>query len=283
MTAFSNELLEFVKRDAFVKLTQPDFDGAVFIAELHETLFELKRILQDAIKGLAQTGKRKKGWKLTNLILKPDEAWLWFRYFLMPAMMDAEMIIETLKGRVRIDRVQDGDRLEKQKASDTAYVKMGQRDYSYPCDWETEWKFGAGAAIDIFNRFDPHPWGFSDWDVLRAIWERTPWSFVVDWFVNIGDWLASLREIEVDILQSYASFALECNTTVTFNGWFESMWEPCSPVRYWTYQMKRVVDIEPPTTPLVDLKWNSVLHTIDAISLATGFIRTFLSAQTRRR
>lgn len=283
MANFSNELLEYVKRDAFIKLKQPDFDGLVFVAELQETLHELRRILMTSVKALARTGSKRKSSNLRSLILKPDEWWLWYRYFLLPAMMDAEAVIKVIKGIATVDRVQDGDRLVDQRTSDTSYVKMGQRDYSYPCQWETEWKFGAGAALDVISRFDPSPWGFTPVDVTRAVWERIPWSFVADWFINVGDWLATLREVEFELAQSYASFALECETKVTFTGWYESKWVACEPVTYKTLQIMRYVDIEPPPGPLVDLKWNSIIHTIDAISLVVGMFRNISVTNLRRK
>lgn len=270
MTAFGNEIREFVKRDLYIKANEPVFDGAVFLAELDETVKELYRIMKGAYYGVLRRGEKKK--ILKNIILNPEDMWLWYRYFLLPAMMDAEDLMQAIKGRVKIDRVQDGDR-------SNGYEELGGTSYytgalcsDQPCVWQSKFKYGAGGAIDMYSRFDPNPWGTSSWDVLRATWERIPWSFVFDWFVNMGDWLASLREIEIDYAQSYATIAIEAETKVEFPTWVMDH----NVVTIKTLLISREIDIEPPTLPLVDKKWGNITRYIDLISLTIGVLKRIL-------
>jgi hypothetical protein len=34
--------------------------------------------------------------------------------------------------------------------------------------------------------------GLRDQDIPVTVWELVPWSFVVDWFVNVGDWIQAV-------------------------------------------------------------------------------------------
>jgi hypothetical protein len=107
--------------------------------------------------------------------------------------------------------------------------------------------------------------------MLRAGWEIIPFSFVFDWFIEVGDWLASLREIELEIAQSYATFAVEARTEVDFSG---DLWERLGekPV-FNTFYMERIIDLEPPSTPLIDRNKLSLMRQIDAVSLTLGILR----------
>lgn len=270
-TAFGDELRKFVVRDLFIKANAPDFDGAVFLAELDETLLELKRILSGALRGLFATRKNRN--PKTQFSLKPDEWWLWYRYFLLPAMMDAEDLIALFQKRQQIDRVQDGDRSDGYQAmSGSGDLDLGWAQ-PWTCLWQSKYKYGLGGAIDMHTRFDPARFGTSAHDVVRAVWERIPWSFVFDWFVNVGDWLASLREIEIDYAQSYATFAIEAETKVSFPEWTMDV----EKVTFKTFHMSRIVDLEPPTFPLVDRRWRNITRTIDLISLTIGTLRNVLT------
>lgn len=273
-TAYGIELREFVVRDLFIKANSPDFDGAVFFAELDETLIELKRIFSGVLSSLYKTalGKRRK----TKFSLKPDEWWLWYRYFLVPAMLDAESLIALLKERAKIDRVQDGNRSDGlQSMSGSGKLDLGWPS-AWTVNWQSEYKYGLGGAIDIITRYDPDRFGTSALDIVRAAWERTPWSFVFDWFVNVGDWLSSIREIKIEIAQSYATFAIEAETKVYFDGWTHDT----EPVVFKSFHMSRIVGLEPPTLPLVDKRWRNITRTLDLISLTIGTLRNVLQ---RRR
>lgn len=269
------ELRDFVIRDLYAKANAPIWDGAVFVAELNETLVELKRILlgvSDSLFKMTHVVKKRTAKERLSRI-HPEEWWLWFRYFLMPAMMDAEDIIAATKGVRRIDRVQDGDRSDGiEKTSGTGFL-IGAACGDWHANWRAECRYGLGGAIDMYKRFDPHPYGFSEWDVLRATWERIPWSFVVDWFINVGDWLASLREIEIDYAQSYATFCMETKVYVDFPEWVMTPTTVC----YDSLLISRITDLDVPTLPLVDKNWGRTLRYIDSISLIVGMLRNILS------
>lgn len=273
------DLRDFAIRDMFAKATSPRFDGAVFLAELDETLVSVRKLLTGSFYALTRHAKGKGNIK--NIILNPQDLWLWWRYALMPAMMDAEDLIAALEPAKVIDRVQDGGRIEL-TTLDGESIYWGHWQptrIAMPCKWRCKYRGGYGGAMDIAKRFDPHPWGTSSWDVIRASWERIPFSFIADWFVNVGDWLASLRSLEIVYAQSYASYAVESWTTFAGDSPEYYCYVDGEATAY-NYIMERIIDLDPPSLPLVDKRWNNVLRTIDLISLTIGMLKNIL---TKRR
>jgi hypothetical protein len=274
---YGEVLRKFVDRDLHIKANEPDFDGAVFVAELGETVQELRRIFQGVLTGLLKTGKKKKSSALVHFLLNPEELWLWYRYFLLPAMMDAENIMKAINPIAEIDRVQDGSRATDQVISGVGDINLSSEIHC-TAEFRTVYSYGIGGAMDISRRFDPHRWGFSAFDMVRAAWERIPFSFVFDWFVNFGDWLASIREIVLEVEQSYSTYAIDATTEITF----DSRWNlDTNPVTTNLFLMDRKTDVVPPKTPLVDKNWVNVLRVVDAISLIVGILKRLLAKQRR--
>jgi hypothetical protein len=268
MQPWCDERREAIVRDLFVKANAPIFEGAVFIAELTETIASLREILVGAVQGIKHAARAKAIAK--HLVLHPEESWLWYRYFLLPAMLDAEDIIAAIQPQRPINRVQDGIKSEPNQKMTGENTYLGTYG-TCTATWESKYKYSGGGAIDISKRYDPCKWGTSAWDMLRAGWEIIPFSFVFDWFIEVGDWLASLREIELEIAQSYATFAVEARTEVDFSG---DLWERLGekPV-FNTFYMERIIDLEPPSTPLIDRNKLSLMRQIDAVSLTLGILR----------
>jgi hypothetical protein len=265
---------DFVIRDMYIKLNDPRFNVAVFLAELDETIVGIHGLFKGCLGSLFRTRIASKNIK--HLILNPEELWLWWRYMLMPTMMDVEDLIAAFKRQVKIDRVQDGDRSDEPTTVDGTVTMHGHgRGYvDIDCNFESEYTYGCGGAMDIIMRYDPSPWGTSAWDVLMATWERIPFSFIFDWFINVGDWLASLRDIDYVLAQSYATYAIESKTKITSADPYHFPYGLDLEVE--SFSMDRIVDVEPPTLPLVDKKWQNTLRTIDLISLSIGMLKSVL-------
>lgn len=264
---------EFIKRDLFIKANEPRYNSAVFLAELDETLVSFNKLLLGTFKGLFKKGEALKSAK--HFAKNPQDLWLWFRYALLPAMLDAEDLIEAMKPQEKIDRVQDGSQFETTVTGtfrQHGWLRSGTyHDLEVP--FKSDVYIGCGGAIDMYSRFDPHPWGTSAHDFLSGAWERKWLSFVIDWFINVGDWLSSLREIEISYAQQYCTYAVRSITElkpgddVYFTGE--------NPIVY-NFLQDRIVDFEPPRFPLIDKRWANVLRTIDAISLTIGMLKGIL-------
>jgi hypothetical protein len=264
---------DFVIRDMYSKLNDPRFNVAVFLAELDETIVGIHGLFKGCLSSLLKTRVASKNIK--HLILNPEELWLWWRYMLMPTMMDVEDLIEVATKKVaKIDRVQDGDSYDEpsHESGTLNLLGYGWGHVDIPCEWKADIMVGSGGALDVLMRYDPSPWGTSSWDVLMATWERIPFSFIMDWFVNIGDWLASLRDIEYQLAQSYATYAIDSTVDIISA-------EPYTLVgdlRIRSYVMDRITGVEPPKLPLVDKRWRNTIRTIDLISLSIGMLKSVL-------
>jgi hypothetical protein len=272
MAELGNYYREFIIRDMYSKLNSPRFNVAVFLAELDETIVGIHGLFKNCLGSLLRTSTASKN--LKHLILNPEELWLWWRYMLMPTMMDVEDLIKATKDRLPVDRIQDGDQIEPTIESGV-FTVLG---YGHGCveidiPFDAEIKCGCGGAIDVLMMHDPSPWGTSSWDIIMASWERIPFSFIFDWFINVGDWLASLRDIETAIAQSYATYALDTKITVYDASPYVLQGKP----EYTGFRMERITDVEPPSLPLVDKKWRNTLRTIDLISLSIGMLKSVLS------
>jgi len=267
------ELIDPVIRDMFVKLQAPKFGTATFLAELEETLLGIRGLFEGCIKSVVRPTQGISN--IRHLMLNPHELWLWWRYALMPTMMDVEDIIKAFEPEGVVDRVQSGDRSNGATKSFGEFRILG---YNYGntniiIPREADVRYGCGSAIDISMRRDPHPWGLGPWDVLMATWEIIPFSFIFDWFVNVGDWLASWRKVEFNCHQSYATYSIESNVKILGAAPYVNVYGTPS---IETHLMIRTTNIEPPTLPLVDKRWRNIKRTIDLISLSIGFLKGIL-------
>lgn len=278
LSVIGDELRQHVIRDMYVKLNSPRFSVAVFLAELDETLVGIKDLLLGAWKELLRG--RGETSNILKLLRNPQEVWLWYRYALTPAMLEVESIMEIFaeKQNELVDRVQDGSRSDKPElhTGTLELLGYGSGHTDIQIEWTSDVKYGVGGAIDVISRHDPAKWGTSAQDVLLGTWNRIPWSFVIDWFINVNDWLTSLRSVEVVIAQSYATYAVDATTTIISAEPYVLHGTP----KYHGFHMDRIVDVERPTLPLVDKRWRNILRSIDAISLIIG---TFKSAMQRRK
>lgn len=268
------------ERDLFVKANAPVFEGAVFLAELGETITSVKSLLTGAIKGLTKVKAFKA--QLKHSALNFEELWLWYRYFLLPAMMDAEDLMAAFQDRLPIDRVQDGIKKPDWGSWENGTITMVDVfPWEYDIEFEYRTRTSAGGAIDLHSRHDPHEWGVSAMDLVRAGWEVVPFSFVLDWFIGVGDWLASWRDVDLVIAQSYSTVVVEGEYKVK-RLTPESVWHSIGDDYHaYTYLMERKIDIEPPMTPRFQTEKLSLFRKLDAAALILGILKGFLRKNRR--
>jgi hypothetical protein len=272
LSEYGEGLREHVIRDLYVKCNKPRYDVAVVVAELDETLADIWKLFVGCAKSWHKTSQAVR--YLKHFSLNSHELWLWYRYMLVPTMLDVEDLVKAITSHEKIDRIQDGDRIEDEivRGEATIYGFNFAPNLDLKLPYEMKINAGLGGALDIVSRHDPSEWGTSAYDLVRASWERIPFSFVADWFVNVGDWLTSLRSLEVNFAQSYATYAVDVETTFK-NGDF--IWLSDEPVLK-SFQMDRIVNVEPPALPLIDKRWASVTRYIDLISLSIGILKGIL-------
>lgn len=133
------------------------------------------------------------------------DAWLEYRYGWRPLLMDTEKIIsETHKNRQKSERsrlvARSGFTLQEkvsgsipeQDGSTAGYYLYWTGAYSS----EVTQRVSAGVMYSVLNGTSTMAldkfMGSRARDVVPTMWELLPYSFVVDWFVGVGDWLQAI-------------------------------------------------------------------------------------------
>lgn len=271
MNSYGSTLRDHVISDMYGKANSPRFQTAVFLAELDETLVGMRKLLVGAAKTL---WKGENAWKhVKHFSLNSEELWLWYRYALMPAILECNDLMEALKPPVEETTASDGDAFEDTLSGEIASNGwFGYWDTSV--SWKGDLKFRCGGRLDIESKFDLFTWGLGPADIVAAAWERIPFSFIFDWFVKLGDWLAAIRPTDITYAQSYASFALDIMYTFESEEWVNLTGEPCY---VHVFLQDRIIDIEPPKLPLIDKRWANITRSVDLIALTTGILKGILS------
>jgi hypothetical protein len=173
------------------------------MAELHKTGRMLNKPLASTRNHLKNMLRRKT--KLISsgysLVKASTQAWLEGRYGFRPAMMEANGIIQSY-AKVRI--------LEKERRlvarsgiplqANVDVNRTTSVPYINSIEVEERYVFNtvvsAGVIYDLRDKeaiqFWNHTLGLNLADVPAAIWDLVPYSFVVDWWLGVGQWLKAV-------------------------------------------------------------------------------------------
>lgn len=148
-----------------------------------------------------------------SLLEDPARLWLEYRYGWSPLVLDIQDSLKAIYAQDLRDqlRKQDYTRvfgLREGSANEvTSHVSpsFGGGKWSYQVAINHTFKAKAYAKYRVsresgmLNRMND----FGAFDVPRAAWELVPFSFVADWFIPIGDWLAAVQpKIGVEVISS---------------------------------------------------------------------------------
>lgn len=190
------------------------YDALTELAELSRTSSEVVSILEKAKLLLLNFRK-------TSLALKdkyrrqPSAAakavgdlWLEYQYGIMPLVFSVKDILALSKARTFITerRRVSAEYVDEVPASppDTYFITemTGSIQASVTC----KGRWSAGLAVSDRINFNP----------FLTAWELIPYSFVIDWFVNVGDFLASrLSGLASNNEQSVGCIAIRSNYWVS--------------------------------------------------------------------
>jgi hypothetical protein len=148
-------------------------------------------------------------------------------------------------------------------------------------DWTTVCAIRARVKVKDLNLYRLEQLGLLNPAVL--LWELVPFSFIADWFVNVGDFLASFTDFiglelmfpqnvtlsKIDENDYYKRYAPSGGGVIIIVGTYS----------YKVVCVERKLGIGAPTIALKPLKWPSVTRGLTAVSLLTGL---FSTVQPRR-
>jgi hypothetical protein len=124
-------------------------------------------------------------------------------------------------------------------------------------------------------------------DIPATLWEVVPYSFVVDWFFNVGDWIQAftpapgitpLRNWATVITQSDSESSAKCEWDVPLSEGSLSYEGDFGGVTTTSFSFQRFVDQSLPGYPVMRYNGFAWLHQTDALALSVGSILTGLKS-----
>ena len=216
-----DQMVASTATQAWAGVNVGDVQGLAALGELHQTL----NLLGDPVRTL-QDFLWKKAWanadwkaargaiaKRKALLSLLSSLWLQYQYAFRPAIMEIEGVLKELGTQTfntrRTSRGSDSRVITASRAYTSGY---GGIDVDFTETQVTELSVRSGvlydAVVDPIKQFGLH------WTNLpSALWELTPWSFVADWFTNVGDYLQAIApKIGVNTLAEFHT--VEVKTTI---------------------------------------------------------------------
>jgi hypothetical protein len=184
---------------AYADYTTPQLDVGMMLAEGASTL----KLLGSPFKSLAKLGAQfckgipKKSGGRQKLIDFVSDKWLEYRYGVLPLLSDIDGIRSQFHAKVTTRppffRTQGHAKTEYSSTTMLAgYQTVGYfRFYRLKTLYH---KQQANAVCYWRSRYnDRNGFGAGIYDIPNLVWELVPYSFVFDWFVDVGGWLRTIQ------------------------------------------------------------------------------------------
>lgn len=190
---------------AFASLDQSDVMSLVMLAEAEKSLgtitgllFKAKKLIHNARKnGLRMIARSLKNKKARRALAKElSDLYLEARYGLRPIYYDVMGVVHAINkfDCKRHDRLTSrGFRSDSGNTSgfeSTRPIAWGKATHYFEHKWSESWSVQARAGV--LARVDltvVNDWGLSM--LGESAWELVPFSFIIDWFFNVGDTISS--------------------------------------------------------------------------------------------
>jgi hypothetical protein len=150
-------------------------------------------------------------------------AWLMWRYGLKPLISSADSIMKALKKNARADRSTSHGTASSTLSSTTTGTYVNASTFGIR-KTITETILARATSVDEVAIDLAYAAGFSAKSLLTLPWELIPYSFVADWFFNIGDYIGALEEafhqrnLGACITYQVDQYAIQENTSHTGMG-----------------------------------------------------------------
>lgn len=254
---------------AQAKLNKPTLDVGLMLGELSETLTMLRHPLSSLyplIKDFRRNAKSKHQQKPSTPFSKVlSSTWLEYCYGILPILNDIQEIKETFEKQ----RVRELEVLRRQAASTMKEVAIPSKSgeatgYYVMYTLEGSAYSSKRVTTHIYYKYNDWArnyealteWGVNPFQLLDIAYAVTPYSFVVNWFVDIGSWLKAIQpHPHLDIIggcttiKTVQSKRINSYMAKSLNG--ASAWVPCLTQFDWEKaQLDRVLQTSwsaPPT------------------------------------
>lgn len=299
------ESIEFLLTKAYANMNESNLLIGEMAHSLGQTVQMLRRPFKGAVELLARMGKAKSrhlGKSAKSAARATANTWLEYRYGWQPLLLDGKAIIEAAEQKRSVQSVRRVVRAGSQgdESSSHEWLPTYQGDGAYS---------SSGSRVvtkkvrhDVGVLYEVKLGSFSDQiakiagnracDLPATIWEVIPYSFVVDWFVNVGDWIRAITPTPgitpignwstsiyeyVDFRRAQCVWDFPIGfPSYLFEGDFGGVSEK-------TFSYNRVCNQPLPTYPVARYNGKSWRHQADALALTAGSIISSLREGWRPR
>lgn len=275
---------------AYAKMNESPLLMGENLAEIHQSVQMLKKPFSGAVDLIAKIARsRDSALRKTNVSLAKatSNAWLEYRYGWKPLILDTQQIIKevrnsSVKGNGKFKVARTSKRFTKKDKADAYLTGSGLYTTTGVATHEIECDVSAGVIYAARNRslagLLAKTSGLDSRSLPSTAWELVPFSFVVDWFVNVGDWLqAVIPDPDIAVIGNWVTcvekhlWTMGCIATdhdVYLGGSNHNRvrggFGACSIKERW---YDRTVNNPLQLTPQIIGKPLSFLHTVDGLSL----------------
>lgn len=185
---------------AQAKIREAEFDCTVALGELAETIALLKnpfKAITDATSKLYwNVGRARKGLITVDAL---TGAWMTWRYGIKPAISDILKIVELWDKRIKqlegMQRKAGGirvvDRVDDTWTKAWAHFTIHNR-WEERVEQKTTYHIYYERLLEANLMFMLRSLGMHPSNIPAGMWELTTKSFVLDWFLLVGDWLRAI-------------------------------------------------------------------------------------------
>lgn len=288
-----NQDVLFMK--AYAKMNQSSLMSGETFATLGQTISMLRRPFKGAQQLLGRMVKHRNarlGKTTKSAALATSSTWLEYRYGWQPLILDCKEVIKhSHKKREDCERkhlvARAGDSFSNSGSGSWPLKENvgGGRASEGTQSWSNKTRTGVGVMYDVKNRTSSDElgklFGTRLRDIPATLWELVPYSFVVDWFTNIGDWIQAITpDPNVEVRGWWATVVAETEYTrsgsssrPSYIPAAQQYWTgPCGSETVKSFTYTRICNQPISFTPRLTFKPLSALHQVDALALSASRI-----------
>jgi len=181
--------------------------------------FESIKTLASHFRGQARRrkGSQRIGRAGTDILQVTANEWLKFRYGVLPLMSDIQAVLRELGGKYGVVRRSSRASATLRKVSTTTFSTTAGGGWSCTQFQRRESEATIRAvSLDEYRTSMAVELGFHHSQLPSTAWDLIPYSFVVDWFINVGDYLNAITpRLDVNHLGGCVTVEDTTVTTVT--------------------------------------------------------------------
>lgn len=183
---------------AFAKQSELAVDWGTALGEVKETIGFLRsplKSLHTLMREWAKVSKPRRGRSLTKIASTAADCWLEYRYGIMPLVYLTSDSLSAVDRAMR-PRVLNSRGSHEPILMEKLYTRMTGRTVWLWHDYLKEQSGSTKATVIILGLHDVQSplqkYGIDFLSLPRIAWELVPYSFVVDWFFDVGAWIDNI-------------------------------------------------------------------------------------------